>query len=218
MLQFYSISFDAAVEEIYTSLLCGATLVLRSDSMLASSEEFFQEIDSQNITTLSMTTAFWHQLVTDISTITLPASLRLIVLGGEKVAKQKVLRWYRYVNADVRLINSYGPTEATVVATMYDINPQELSSKFSDIPIGRPVSNVQTYVFDSNLYPVHVGGVGELYIGGAGLARGYLEQPELTSKKFIDYTFSDGKQTRIDRKSTRLNSSHVALSRMPSSA
>jgi amino acid adenylation domain-containing protein len=187
VLQFASISFDASAEEIYPALTRGATLVLRTDEMLASSQTFWQRCDALGLTVLDLPTAYWQQLVSDLLSMEhlLPKSLRLVILGGEKVMAEAVNVWLEYVPSQVRLVNSYGPTEATVVATVYDI-----AEKINDsVPIGRPIGNVQAYVLDQHRQPVPIGIPGELYLGGARLARGYLNRPALTAERFIDNPF-----------------------------
>lgn len=187
ILQFASISFDAACEEIFPCLLCGATLVLRTDRMLTSIPAFLDKCQQHRISVLDLPTAFWHQLTSELATsaLKLPQSLRLAIIGGEKALPDKVNTW-RQQAPHIRLINSYGPTETTVVATVCDLANVE-----KEVPIGRAIANMQTYVLDTDLQPVPIGVWGELYIGGIGVARGYLHQPELTQQKFIANPFSN---------------------------
>ena len=119
----------------------------------------------------------------------MPDSIRLVIIGGEKASSERLMRWNKQVGTQVRLLNTYGPTEATVVATMCDLThtvPRDISEQ---IPIGQPMPNVQTYILDTSLQPVPIGVSGELYIGGNGLAREYLNRPELTAEKFIPDPF-----------------------------
>ena len=188
VLQFASISFDTSAEEIYSCLLSGATLVLRSDAMLASAAEFFRQCDKWNITVLDLPTAYWHELVNAIDTISLPASLRLVILGGEKVRPEYVSRWRERCGDHPRLCNTYGPTEATIVATMFDFAE---SGSFENAPIGRPIDHARVRVLDRSLRECPIGISGELYIGGAGLARGYRNHPELTAERFVPDPFGE---------------------------
>jgi amino acid adenylation domain-containing protein/non-ribosomal peptide synthase protein (TIGR01720 family) len=195
ILQFASISFDAAAEEIFPGLVQGATLVLRTDEMLSSVPIFLEHCSQQSLTVLDLPTAFWQQLTTELSAskLSLPPSLRLVIIGGEKALPDKLSTWQQNVTTQVRLVNSYGPTETTVVATVCD-----LSGHFNqEIPIGKPILNIQTYILDPFLQPVPIGVPGELYIGGAGVARGYLHQPDLTADKFIPNPFSDEENSRL---------------------
>ena len=190
-LQFASINFDIAVEEIYTSLLTGSTLVLRTDEMLADMKTFCQTCQQLQLTILNLPTAYWHQIIAELANIKayFPESVRLVIIGGEKVLSEPVKYWQEYVNRSgksdrLELINSYGPTETTVSATLYRI-PKDTDTIPNEVPIGRPFDHLQTYILDRYGQPVPIGVPGELHIGGSSLARGYLNRPELTKEKFI---------------------------------
>jgi amino acid adenylation domain-containing protein len=191
-LQFASICFDASVEEIFGGLLAGATLVLRTEDMLRSSEDFWQCCQKWQLTVLSFPTAYWHQLVSELTPTFLPilSNIKRIIVGGEAIQPAKVKQWHT-ITANYsplpQLFNSYGPTEATVVMTLYEFT----SPNIVNVPIGRPFSNTQVYILDTCLQPVPIGVAGELHIGGAGLARGYLNRPELTQEKFISNPFEE---------------------------
>lgn len=201
VLQFASINFDATVEEIYPSLCTGATLVLRTDEMLSNLQTFFQACEDLQLTVLDLPTAYWHQLAAELGTTntSLPESLRLVIIGGEKVQIEPVRAWQKYVAESgkcdrLQLINTYGPTETTVVATVYRI---PVFSNNSEIPIGRPLAHLQTYILDPHLQPVPIGVTGELHIGGDSLAIGYLNRPELTDEKFIANPFNSQVGSRL---------------------
>jgi amino acid adenylation domain-containing protein/thioester reductase-like protein len=191
ILQFASINFDAAIEEIYPCLVSGGLLVLRSDEMLSSMSIFLQRCQDLELTVLDLPTAFWHQLTSELVTnkVMLPQSLRIVIIGGERALPASVELWQQWVGTLPLLINTYGPTEATVVATMYPL-PTTVK-KWENIPIGRAIQNTQCYVLDKDFKPVAEGIAGELYIGGLGLARGYLNRPNLTAEKFLPNPFSD---------------------------
>jgi amino acid adenylation domain-containing protein/thioester reductase-like protein len=197
VLQFASISFDASVEEIYPCLISGGTLILRTDEILYSIPQFLQNCRDNSVTVLDLPTAFWHLLAAELNLypeLTLPETIRLVIIGGETANPERVASWQNRFGSYPQLINTYGPTEATVVATIYRVpslspgNDSEQSR--SSIPIGRPLPNLQTYVLDKNGQPVPPGIAGELYLGGIGLARGYLNRPELTRKNFIAHPFN----------------------------
>jgi amino acid adenylation domain-containing protein len=190
ILQFFSICFDASVQEIFVSLLSGATLVLRTEEMLRSSEYFWQCCQKWQLTVLGIPTAYWHQLASELTPDTLPilSKIKLIVIGGEAIQPAKVQQWQTVTGQYSplpRLLNAYGPTEATIAATFSEFT----SPTITNVPIGRPISNTQVYILDAFLQPVPVGVAGELHIGGVGLARGYLNRPELTQEKFIPNSF-----------------------------
>ena len=188
ILQFASISFDAAAEEIFPCLTQGATLVLRTDSMLNSVPAFLQQCYERSITVLDLPTAFWHQLTVELceKQLQLPAPLRLVIIGGERALAERLAMWHKHVGKRVQLVNSYGPTEATIVATISNLSKMpEVDARLREVPIGRAIPNVQVYVLDPYLQLTPIGVPGELYIGGVGVARGYLNRPELTAEKFI---------------------------------
>ncbi len=203
VLQFASLSFDAAVEEIYLSLAIGATLVLRTDEMLGATSAFWQQCREFEISVLDLPTAYWRELVHSFTLspragANLPASLRLVIVGGEKALPEDVALWRAHISERVQLINGYGPTETTVAVTTHDLSTRDaLDDARYCVPIGRAIANVQTYVLDARLQPVPIGVPGELYIGGACLARGYLGRPDLTAEKFIPDPFSDTPGARL---------------------
>ena len=193
VLQFSSISFDASAEEIYGALLHGATLVLRSAGMIDTFSGFLAQCGELGITVLDLPTAYWHQLVGAMVTgrLSLPACTRLVLIGGEQASAGRLAQWQQCVAPSVRLINTYGPTEATIVATMYEVPPRggaETGSR--DVPIGRPVANCSAFVLDVEKRLVPIGVPGELAIGGEGLARGYLGRPDLTAGRFVPDPFA----------------------------
>ncbi|GBD54546.1 non-ribosomal peptide synthetase [Microcystis aeruginosa NIES-298] len=190
ILQFSSICFDASVQEIFVSLLSGATLVLRTEEMLRSSENFWQCCQKWQLTVLGIPTAYWHQLASELTAATLPilSNIKVIFIGGEAIQPAKVQQWQTVTGQYSplpRLFNGYGPTEATIATTLSEFT----SPTTTNVPIGRPISNTQVYILDACLQPVPVGVAGELHIGGVGLARGYLNRPELTQEKFIPNSF-----------------------------
>ncbi len=200
VLQFAPISFDTAVEEIFTTLAYGATLVIRSDSMLDSMQIFLGRCQEQGITVLDLPTAFWHELTTALSSekLILPDNIRIVIIGGERVSPEKIALWKECAPQKTRLINGYGPTEATVAVTMADLTEEKNSKLLCNKSIiGHPIQNTQVYVLDPYLNPVPIGVLGELHIGGMGLARGYLNKPELTVERFIANPFNDDPHARL---------------------
>ena len=196
-LQFSSISFDIAIEEIFPTWSAGATLVLRSGHFSLAGSDFLRFARQQKLTVISVATAYWHELVHELSEsgAELPDSLRLVIVGGEKAQIQALETWRKAAGDRVRWINTYGPTETCVIASSYE--PSASGSLPSPLPIGRPVSNVKIHILDRNLQPVPVGIPGELHIGGPGVARGYLNHPELTAEKFIRDPFSTNPNARL---------------------
>jgi amino acid adenylation domain-containing protein len=198
VLQFASLSFDTSAEEIWPALASGATLVLRPEEMAASIPHFLRELDRLDVTVLDLPTAFWHELVAglDAEEIELPRGLRLVILGGEEALADRFALWRRRAGSAVRLVNTYGPTETTIVATrcdLSDLSPGGL------VPIGRPIPGARAYVLDRFLALVPPGVRGELWIGGAGVARGYLGRPELTAERFLPDPFPEEPGARLYR-------------------
>jgi amino acid adenylation domain-containing protein len=202
ILQFSSISFDTAAEEIYPCLTLGATLVLRSDAMASSIAKLLEKSREWKITVLDLPTAFWHELTWELATqnLKLPPSVRLVITGGEKALPERLSMWHRSVRGDVRLMQGYGPTEVTVVATIADLSKYRIAeTALKEVPIGRAIGNAQVFILDEHQQPVPVGVAGELYIGGDGLARGYLNSASLTAERFIPNPFSQSEGARLYR-------------------
>jgi amino acid adenylation domain-containing protein/non-ribosomal peptide synthase protein (TIGR01720 family) len=201
-LQFHSISFDAAVEELFPLWFKGGAVVLPGAGLLVPDTGFLRMIEQQKLTVLNFPVSYWHEWVKELSRAEerLPDCLRLVIVGGEKVSVERFIAWQKVAGDDVRWVNTYGPTEATVSATIYE-PPSSMEERLSltDVPIGVPISNVQMYILDQSLHPVPVGVTGELYIGGAGLARGYLRQPAQTAEKFIPNPYGSEAGARLYR-------------------
>ncbi|WP_121968876.1 amino acid adenylation domain-containing protein [Leptolyngbya sp. BC1307] len=200
VLQFASVNFDTSAEEIYPCLVRGATLVLRTAEMIGSVQSFLEYSQTWGITVWNLPTAFWHFLSTELARLSLapPASLRLVIIGGEKALPTRLALWRRQVGEQVRLVNTYGPTETTIVATMCDLTGAQAVDASAELPIGKAISQTQLYILDDFLQPVVPGTVGNLYIGGAGVARGYLNRPELTAESFIASPLGNRKQAETD--------------------
>jgi len=194
VLQFASLCFDTSAEEIYCTLTRGATLVLRTDAMLTSAKQFLEGCARLGITIMDLPTGYWHHLTAAICAddLPVPESVKLLILGGEQAHSDHVDRWLERAPG-VRLLNTYGPTEATIVTTTFDLSNHRAGPPIS---IGRPIRGASIYVLDGALQPVPVGLTGELFIGGADLARGYLNRADLTAEKFIPNPFAGGRLYR----------------------
>lgn len=200
VLQFASISFDTAVEEIFLTLTQGATLILRTPDMVQSTSGFLDACEELKLTVIDLPTAFWHQICAELATTTIPNSIRLVIIGGERVLLNWLDVWKEHVSSEVRLVNGYGPTESTVVTTYCElIGPQAAPIQNGNVPIGKPLPNVQAYILNSEMQPVATGEAGELHISGLSLARGYLNRPDLTDKNFIEKAVTGYEQQRLYR-------------------
>ncbi|KAA0157811.1 hypothetical protein FNF31_05709 [Cafeteria roenbergensis] len=198
-LQFASLSFDASVEEVFVPLCNGATVVLRSSEMTLSASDFMSACESRRVTVMSCATAFWHQLVDSVSRgeTRVPGSVRLVVIGGEACNPSRLVAWERACPG-VPVVNAYGPTEATVSTHLWR-SDGSLSEGCASVPIGRGLPGVRSYVLDrERRTPVPVGVVGELYVGGLCLARGYLGRDDLTADRFVPDPFADDVSRSVD--------------------
>ncbi len=201
VLQFATINFDTAVEEIFPTLLAGATLVLRSaDDGLATGAGLMKLVERYQLTVLDLPTAYWQEWVYEmmLQPMNIPESLRLVIVGGDKASAERLAGWRKVVGNRVQWLNTYGPTEGTVIATSFDPDDRRNDwQEGSEVPIGRPIANVKIFILDHQMRPVPVGVKGMLYIGGAGVARGYLHRPDLTAEKFVPDPFSSTPGARL---------------------
>ncbi|MFI7638050.1 amino acid adenylation domain-containing protein [Nonomuraea sp. NPDC049400] len=169
VVQLASLSFDTHAEEIYPALAAGATVELLPGGGATLPDLLARRPD---VTVLDLPTAYFHHLVDLIDEIAWPERLRLVILGGEQVRAEAVARWRDRFGDRVRLVNTYGPTETTIIATA-----AELSGGDPHPPIGRPIAATPVKILDRHGSPTPPGAAGELYIGGPGVARGYLDAP-----------------------------------------
>ena len=196
VLQFGTFNFDGFVEQLYPALCCGAAVVVRGGD-LWDSDTFYQQLIEHDISVVDLTTAYWLLLVRDFADRG-PRDygrLRQLHIGGEAMPPEGLNAWRAAGLEHVRLLNTYGPTEATVTATALDcaayVDGREALP--SMMPIGRVLDGRAIYLLDANLNPVPVGVAGELVIGGPLLARGYFNRPDLTAHRFIPDPFcTDG--------------------------
>lgn len=186
-LQFASLSFDATIAEIFPTLLAGAKLFLAERETLVSANDLLNLVQEQRIS---------HVILPPSVLSLLPEyqldSLKVVISAGEICNRTIIERWL----AGRTVVNAYGPTEVTVCASTFQI---EECSRFNVIPIGRPIQNMQLVILDPQMNPVPVGVTGELYIGGLGLARGYINRPDLTAEKFVPNPFSARRGERLYR-------------------
>ncbi|PXW80826.1 non-ribosomal peptide synthase protein (TIGR01720 family)/amino acid adenylation domain-containing protein, partial [Nitrosomonas sp. Nm84] len=194
VLLFSTINFDAFIDQFFPALCVGAGIVLR-DATLWDSETFYRELLAKQITVADLTTAYWQLLISDFAKVGTRhyGALRQMNVGGERMPPEALDIWREAGLDAVTLFNAYGPTEAVVTATVADCStylPKQVADAHS-ITIGKPLAGRHIYLLDANLVPVLPGISGELYIGGALLARGYLKRPELTAERFIADPFDE---------------------------
>jgi amino acid adenylation domain-containing protein len=190
--QISNTSFDAVSFEIWGALVHGAQLVGISKETMLSPQQLARQLRSSRIDVLFLTTAVFEQVV-----VVAPqafATLKYLLFGGE-VAELKRVQQVLEHGCPEQLVHVYGPTESTTFAAYYRV--QEVEEQATSLPIGRPVANTQIYLLDAQQKPVPLGVVGEIYIGGAGLARGYLNDPHLTATRFIPNRFSNNPTSKL---------------------
>ena len=207
VLQFADPAFDVAAEEIFPTFLSGATLVMISDGALASYAELTDFLARHRITVINLPAAFWHgylSYLVDTSTA-VPSTLRLCIVGSDVVSRDQLARWQAAVPPDrVRLYNAYGVSEATITSTLFHVPPDCATRYPLSVPIGRPIGDTGVFVLDRYGQPLPRGIVGELHIGGPGLARGYLGRPELTADRFVDRSIDGRTPIRLYRTGDRV--------------
>lgn len=182
--QGFSTAFDASVEEIWAAFSRGGTLVVPTEEVERSPSDAADFINEKEITYFSTVPTMLAMIDRELPTV------RTLVLGGEACSNELVARWAK---PGRRMLNTYGPTEATVVATWSECKADE------PVSIGVPLPGYATYVLDEDMQPVAPGACGELFIGGAGIARGYMNLPQLTSERFIPNPFDAADGDRLYR-------------------
>ncbi len=175
--QGFSLAFDASVEELWLAWASGACLVSGTKSLMQSGPDLGKRLTETGVTVLSTVPTLLGIIGDPVP------SLRLLILGGEACPQDQVERWWR---PDLRMVNTYGPTEATVISTWTDLSPDR------PITIGKALPNDRVYVLDGQGRPCPMGVPGELHLSGVGLSAGYLGRPDLTAERFIPNPYADG--------------------------
>ncbi|MCL5996905.1 MAG: amino acid adenylation domain-containing protein, partial [Chloroflexi bacterium] len=198
VLQKTPVSFDASVWEFYAPLWAGAVLVLARQDGHRDSAYLVEAIRGHRITILQLVPTLLRMLLQEPG-FSQCRTLRRIFCGGEALTAD--LQERLYATLPVELHNLYGPTEASIDATFWSCR---MSDRQPIVPIGRPIANMQAYVLDHILQPLPVGVPGELYIGGVGLARGYLHRPELTAERFLPNPYGGKANEKLYRTGDRV--------------
>ena len=203
VLQFASPAFDVMIEEVFPAWLSGACVVFPEGDLLGSPRELARVLEERRVSVAELPTAFWHEWVRQTAEegATLPASLRLMLVGGERVLAERLEQW-----AALRtpLLHVFGLTETTVTTTTLRLEAGDDGSRWSSLPVGAPLAGAEVYVLDAEREPVPAGVPGELYVGGAAVARGYRARPELTAERYVPHPFSPGPGARLYRTGDRV--------------
>lgn len=200
VLQFATFSFDGFVEQCFPALCVGAALIMRGDE-LWDAGRLAAEIVRQGVTVADLPAAYWYLLARECASgvIRNLGALRQVHVGGEAMSVEGLRLWHQAGLAQVRLLNTYGPTEATVVSSIHDCRLED-ASDVSGIPIGRAIAGRALYVLDSAGHLLPDGGVGELFIGAqASLAQSYFDRPALTAERFLPDPFAREPGARLYR-------------------
>ncbi len=174
VLQFASLSFDVSLEQVFSALLCGATLVMRGAETWTPAE-LRRRIRKERLSVVNPPTAFWHQFVQEFAAdpeARPEPQWRLMISGGEMMRPETARMWQRTALRRVRLLNAYGPTEAAITASVFDLKEADAEAFAGGVPIGLPLTNRRAYVLDRGGEPSPLEAAGELCLGGPLLARG----------------------------------------------
>ncbi len=201
ILQFSGLSFDAAIAEIFPTLLAGATLVVHPSPRQTSAPELLAECERRAVTGVMLSPVYMQLVVDALTEFPRPIPwLRYFITGGESIPVERLAALARLAPHRPRFVYAYGPTETTIAATLYipPLDPEAIE-RLDKVPIGQAMPDTGVHILDDHLRPVPVGEVGELWVTGAGLARGYAGSPALTAQRFIAFPLGDEPGARMYR-------------------
>jgi amino acid adenylation domain-containing protein len=183
-LQFASPSFDVLAEELFPIWLSGGAVIFPPPRMSAAGIDLAAIAEKDQLSVVELPASYWHEWVRELGRTGrgVPSSLRLVLVGAERVLPERLAVWQKLNRP---LLHVYGITETTVSSTFFRLSPDAPAADLLHLPIGTPVPSARLQILDSLLKPVPTGAVGELYIGGGGVARGYLGRPGLTAQRFV---------------------------------
>lgn len=194
-----SITFDVAIEEILPPLMSGC-VVIASNPSYRLIKEFNDEIIKNKYTILNLPVPLWHTWAEFLfrNHLPLPESIRLVIVGSDKIYTKHYLEWREIEGAEkIQWVAAYGTTETAVTSSIYRTAHVDDLTDEPMIPIGKPIANTCLYLLDEYRYPVEVGDVGEIYIGGEGVGLGYYKLPEATAEKFLPDPFCEEPNGRM---------------------
>ena len=199
-LQFVSIASDVLIADVFPTLISGATVVLWPYASILSVADFLGFLEDRKVTIAALPSAYWHEWASAMTADALPfpSALRVVISGMDSVRPDLFAIWKQKASKRVRWFNVYGPSETTCSATSYEAD-LDGDETLSSVPIGRPLANIRIYILDAQTRLAPIGAPGEICIGGRGVARGYLNLPELTAEKFVRDPFDDDAGGRLYR-------------------
>ncbi len=193
-----SIALIVSARQLLMPLAQGATALIVTTKETRNPIEFFELIKRHGVTIVDHVPSFWrnfwgilNQQEDNKREALLNNQVRLVAAGGEQVTPEIYQCWRETFKSDVQLANIYGQTEGTGVVTVYQI-PEQIDQQFKSLPVGSPIPNMKVYLLDEHLQPVPIGVTAEIHISGAGVAKGYLNRPELTAEKFVPNPYVEG--------------------------
>ncbi len=206
---FHSFAFDFSVWEIWGALLFGGKLVIVPHMVTRSPEEFYNLLIQEEVTILNQTPSAFKTLMPVDRERQGKLSLRFIIFGGEALELSALRSWFeRHGDTTPQLVNMYGITETTVHVTYRPLKKEDAFRESGSL-IGKPISDLSLFILDKNRQPVPAMVPGELYIGGAGLAEGYLHRPRLTAERFMKNPFGEGRLYKTGDLARRLHNGDI---------
>lgn len=191
---FHSYAFDFSVWEIWGALIHGGKLVVVPARVSRSPEDFYDLLENERVKVLNQTPTMFNQIIEVDKKRQAKLSLRSVILGGEALDRKRILPWFeRHSDQDVQLVNMYGITEITVHGTYQRLYKKDLEFSQNN-NIGKKLADLEIYLLDSDLSPVPVGVTAEIFVGGAGVARGYHNRQSLNLSRFIGNPFKPGER------------------------
>nr|WP_297940040.1 non-ribosomal peptide synthetase [uncultured Lachnoclostridium sp.] len=196
-IHFSALGFDATLEEIMPTLTVGGCIVVRNDEVMESFDAFTEYIENNQISVVGIPAAYWEKWVLHLHETggKIPRSVRVITLSGQRISPSILQKWNECGFENIKLINTYGPSEASITTTTCIYRrPDDLKIE-REFPMGHPWRNYKLRIINENHHDICPLGIGELYIGGIGVGLGYYEEEELTQKSFVMLT-ENGKEER----------------------
>lgn len=197
VMQFAAADFDVAAEEIFPALMAGACVVIRAEGVIDSIDAFQEHVQQAALSVLNLPAAFWHEWVRALGHARRapPACLRLVVTGSDRVFARRWREWLALCAHPIAFRSGYGPTEATITSSFFNPAEQALPSAADVLPVGRAIAGVVLEVVDGCGLPVPPGVIGEILISGAGVAQGYVGQPQQTAAVFLPHPLAPALQS-----------------------